>query len=440
MAGSAYDNRSLSPLRREAQTGSYQGVTPPECVTRDSNIVACAWNQNFTNSGNEGNQNANNKENTNNSVRSARRMSPDAADFSIEEVLKAYQDCRQNKRNNLTTLAFEADLISNIAKIWHEINDCAWTPSGHMCFVVESPKIREVWASPFADRVVHHVVYNRLRPRFEPGFIATSFACIPNRGTGGAASWAQKAARRVTRGWSTSAYVGQIDIRNFFPSIDCQRLCDLLLSKVHEKPLAHLVREIIMVDVKRNAHFPGDVTRLAQVPHTKSLWHKPQGIGLPIGNLTSQFGANVYLDFMDHAVVRSNIVKHYGRYVDDIVILDRDFDRVSDAVNLIGEKLKSLNLQLNPDKTQIRRIEQGFDFCGRFVKPFRTYLRRSTVKRAKTSFCKLSDSLHPAETITSYMGTARHCDTHKLRVKWGSMAKTVGLSVDQHFTKARLVS
>jgi len=436
MAGNASDNRSPPPLRRQVRKDSYQGVTSSECVLRDGTV--CAWNQNFTNAGNEGNQNANNKENTNNSVRSARRMSPNTDTFSIEEVLTAYKDCRRNKRNNETTIAFEQNLVTNVARLWRQINDMSWTPEGHMCFVVESPKAREVWASPFADRVIHHVVYNRLRPRFETGFIATSFACIPGRGTGGAASWAVRSARRVTQGWSTNAYVGQVDIRNFFPSIDCQALCELLLTKVHEPRLAHLVREIIMVDVKTNAHFPGNKKLLDAIPKHKSLWHKPYGIGLPIGNLTSQFGANVYLDRMDHNIVRGGIVKHYGRYVDDIVVMDQRLSNVKQAVNDIANHLENMGLNLNQDKTRIGCVSDGFDFCGRFVKPHRTYLRQATVRRGNAAMRELKKSKHPAETVTSYMGTAGHCNTRKLRVKWGLMAQSIGLKIDQNFTKARL--
>jgi len=438
MTGNASDNRSPPPLRRHVPKDSYQGVTPLECVIRGGTVRA--WNQNFTNTGNEGNQNANNKDNTNNSVRPARRMSPGAATFSIDEILVAYKDCRRNKRNNETTIAFEQNLVSNVAKIWHQINAMQWSPSGHMCFVVESPKVREVWASPFADRVVHHVVYNRLRPRFELGFIATSFACIPERGTGGAASWAQRSARRVTQGWSTNAYVGQIDIRNFFPSIDCQALCDLLLSKTHELALAHLVREIIMVDVKTNAHFPGNKKLLDAIPKHKSLWHKEHGIGLPIGNLTSQFGANVYLDKMDQNIVRSNIVRHYGRYVDDIVVLDKNLANVKQAVDLITKNLNDLGLDLNKDKTRIACVSDGFDFCGRFIKPHRTYLRQATVKRGNAAMRGLKQSAHPAQTVTSYMGTAGHCDTMRLRAKWGLIAQKFGLTVNKQFTKVRELS
>lgn len=438
MTRNAYDNRSPSPLRRQAHEGSYQGVTSPECVIRDGTV--CAWSQDFTNAGNEGNQNANNKENTNNSVRSARRMSPDAATFSIEEILTAYVDCRKNKRNNETTLLFEADLVRNIAKIWHEVNDRTWKPSGHMCFVVESPKMREVWASTFADRVVHHLIYNRLRPRFEPDFIATSFACIPGRGTGGAASWAEKAARRVTNGWSKNAYVGQVDISNFFPSIDCQHLCNLLLARVSEPALAHLVKEIIMVDVKKEAHFPGDKAKLAKIPKHKSLWTKPLGIGLPIGNLTSQFGANVYLDAIDQKMVRSNIVGHYGRYVDDIVVMDSNLENVRLAVTNFEKELSGLNLNLNKDKTRIGTVTDGFDFCGRFIKPYRTYLRQATARRGSIAMHNLKDSAHPAATVTSYFGTSRHCKTFKLRSKWADVARQAGLQVNQFFTKAQEIA
>lgn len=433
MPGRVSDNRSPSPLRREVREDSYQGVTSSECVQRDG---SCAWNQNFTNAGNEGNQNANNKENTNNSVRSARRLSLPDTNLTVEEVLVAYQDCRKHKRNNETTIDFELNLPANIMRIYREVTAMTWRPSGHMCFVVKSPKIREVWASPFADRIVHHIIYNRLRPRFEPQFIATSFACIPNRGTSGASDWAMRAARKVTQGWSKKAYVLQADIANFFPSICTQRLCDKLLSKCPEPWLRHLVKEIIMVDVQRNAHFPGDPNLLNLIPPHKSLWHTPPGIGMPIGNLTSQFGANVDMDEIDQDMVRSKHARHYGRYVDDIVMLDQSKGKLEQAKQTLANHLGSLGLSLNMDKTEIRPLEHGFDFCGRFVKPWRTYLRRATVRRGKAAMGLLRRSAHPAETVTSYMALARHCNAYNLRRKWASLASKSGLMTDSEYTKA----
>jgi len=430
---STSDNRSSFPLRREVHKDSYQGVTPPECVQR--NDIGRAWNQNFTNSGNEGNQNANNKDNTNNSVRPARRLSHGAANLTIEEVLQAYEDCRKNKRSNATTLEFEHNFVPNLIHIFRAIEDHTWQPSGHMCFAVRSPKIREVWASPFADRVVHHIIYNRLRPRFEKDFIGTTFACIPGRGTGAAADWAERSARKVTQHWARPAYVLQVDIKNFFPSIDCYSLRDKLITKVTEPWLAHLVNEIIMVNVKDNAHFPGDPQELNLVPREKSLWTKPHGVGLPIGNLTSQFGANVLLDELDQHMVRGDFARHYGRYVDDIVLLDSSKGKLEFALAEIRSKLWQMGHVLNEDKTYLAPVQNGFDFCGRFVLPYRSYMRKITRKRGNASIENLAASSHPAETVTSYLGLARHCNGYRLRAKWTQRAHRYGLFCDPALTK-----
>lgn len=434
MTKRTYDNRSPRPLRREAHCGSYQEVTPPECVNWCGD--GRAWNQNFTYAGYEGNQNANNKDNTNNSLRPVRRLSPISANLTIEEVLTAYEDCRLHKRRNATTIDFECNFFQNVMHIYQSIKDETWQPKGHMCFVVRSPKVREVWASPFDDRVVHHIIYNRIRPRFEPQFIATSFACIPNRGTGAATDWAERAARKVTQHWSKKAFVLQMDIANFFPSIDTKYLCSKLLQKCDEPWLAHLVKEIILVDVKKNAHFPGDKALFDLIPEYKSLWHTPHGYGLPIGNLTSQFGANVLLDELDQMIVRKYPKCHYGRYVDDICILSQDIEELYKIKRDASLKLLQLGHTLNLQKTSIKPMEHGFDFCGRFVKPFRTYLRRATVRRGNAAMNGLKSSIHPAETATSYFALARHCNTYRLRKQWASKIRKAGLATDLRMTKA----
>jgi len=251
-------------------------------------------------------------------------MALPAGDLTIEEVIRAYECCRAQKRSAWTAIEFETNFSRNIMDIYNRVRDCTWKPDGHMCFVVMNPKPREVWASKFADRVVHHLVYNRLRPRFEPHWIATTFACIKDRGTTGASNWAERAARKVTRGWSQKAFVLQLDIRNFFPSINRSHLHDLLMPECNESWVRHLVNEVVNVDVRENAHFPGNSDLLELIPGHKSLWNARPGFGLPIGNLTSQFGANVYLSAMDQRIVRSGVARHYGRYVDDIVLMDAD--------------------------------------------------------------------------------------------------------------------
>lgn len=364
----------------------------------------------------------------------------DSPDLTIEEVLHAYEQCRRTKRNSDGAIEFEITFSRNIMSIYNAVRNQTWKPAGHMCFVVENPKPREVWASNFADRVVHHICYHRLRPRFEPYWIATSFACIQGRGTSAAAEWAKKAARKVTRGWSQPAWLLQVDIKNFFPRIHRQKLHKMLAPRIHEPWLAHLVNEIINVDVTRDAHFPGDPTLLRLIPRHKSLWFAESGRGLPIGNLTSQFGANVYLDPMDQRIVRSGLVKHYGRYVDDIVLMSPDIENLRAAYRIIVRELAALGLELHPDKTRCIPVADGFDFCGRYILPRRTYLRRRTVQRANKAIREIGKSSTKGETLTSYLALARPCNTHNLRKRWAVLASRKGLVTMRNHTKARASS
>jgi len=358
-------------------------------------------------------------------------------DLTIDDVVAAYEQCRRDKRSSESAIEFELNFSRNIMAIYHAVRDQTWKPAGHMCFVVKNPKAREVWASNFADRVVHHICYHRLRPRFEPYWIATTFACIKERGTSAASQWAERAARRVTQGWSQPAWLLQVDIKNFFPRIHRQTLHDMLAPRIYEPWLTHLVNEIINVDVTRDAHFPGDPTLLRLIPKHKSLWHADPGRGLPIGNLTSQFGANVYLDRMDQRIARSGVVKHYGRYVDDLVLMDPDIEKLRVAYRMIVEELAALGLDLHPDKTRCIPVADGFDFCGRYILPHRTYLRRQTAKRGWQAIENMEHNGHKGETLTSYFALARPCNTHNLRKQWAIAASPKGVVTMRNHTKAR---
>jgi hypothetical protein len=168
------------------------------------------------------------------------------------------------------------------------------------------------------------------------------------------------------------------------------------------------------------------------------LWRKPHGVGLPIGNLTSQFGANVLLDELDQHMVRGGFARHYGRYVDDIVLMDVSKEKLKTALDEIRSKLWQLGHVLNEDKTYLGAVNFGFDFCGRFVLPFRSYLRKITRKRGNIGISGLAGNAHPAETVTSYLGLARHCHAYNLRAKWAKIAIKNNLTVDFDLTKAML--
>ena len=358
--------------------------------------------------------------------------------LTVDEIFEAYLNCRRHKRSAETAIEFERNLSSNIMRIHDEVNAQTWKPGGHMCFVVRNPKPREVWASQFADRVVHHVAYNRLRPRFEPYWIATSFACIPGRGTGEGKRWAEQSVRKVTQHWSQKAFVLQMDIANFFPRIIRSELHATLSARCHEPWLKYLIDEIVNVDVTINAHLPGDRSLFRLIPKHKSLWWAEPDRGLPIGNLTSQFGANVRLDSLDQPMVRSGVVAHYGRYVDDIVMMDQVIDRLREAYRMAVKILTQLGHELHPHKTRCKPADAGFDFCGHYHLPYRTYLRRRTAKQGTKAARSIKRNPHPAETMSSYLGMARHCDTYNLRRKWNRSTWS-SLRMTHNLTRARAI-
>ncbi len=160
--------------------------------------------------------------------------SADRGPFSFAELVEAYLDCRRTKRNSNAALAFEMRLERNLRRLYDELADGSYMPGRSKCFVITRPKPREVWAAAFRDRIVHHLLYNRIGPRFERSFIADSCACIKGRGTLYAAERLESKVRSITQNWSRRAFYLKCDLANFFVSIDKRILLDLLLAKISE--------------------------------------------------------------------------------------------------------------------------------------------------------------------------------------------------------------
>ena len=137
-------------------------------------------------------------------------------ELTFEELVNAYFDCRKGKRKSIHAIAFEFELEKNLFDLYEDLISGNYQISRSIAFVVEQPKIREIWAATFRDRVVHHVIYNRLAPRFYPSFIRNSFACIPGRGTLDGSNYLWAGMRSITRNWNQSAYYLQGDVRSFF--------------------------------------------------------------------------------------------------------------------------------------------------------------------------------------------------------------------------------
>ena len=356
--------------------------------------------------------------------------------FTFAELVEAYLNCRRTKRNSPAALAFEADLERNLRELHDELVEGTYQPGRSICFVITRPKPREVWAAEFRDRVVHHLLYNRIGPRFECSFIADTFACIKERGTLRAVERLESKIRSITQNWSRPAYYLKCDLANFFVSINKPILLDLLLARVREPFWRALTETVLMHDPRRDFVYRGDPSLLERVPAHKRLGEQLAHLGLPIGNLSSQFFANVYLDVLDQHAKHQLRARHYVRYVDDFVFLDESPARLNEILADVTAFLPAqLGARINPRKTILQPIDRGIDFVGQVIKPW----RRETRKRTRNEALRRVAETPPGELMqvaNSYFGLMRQATaSHHDRAQLANLLHSLGKAVDRDFTK-----
>jgi len=333
------------------------------------------------------------------------------ADLTFTELVQAYFDCRRTKRNSASALAFEVDLEHNLRELFDELQAGAYTPGRSVCFVITHPRPREVWAAEFRDRVVHHLLHNRIAPGFYARFIADSCACIPGRGTLYAAQRLESKVRSITQNWARPAHYLKCDLANFFVSIDKRILAALLDRHVHDAWWRVLTHTVLFHDPRENFELRGDASRLSLVPRHKRLAEQPPHLGLPIGNLSSQFFANVYLNELDQFTKHQLRARHYIRYVDDFVLLHESTEWLGQARQQIEPFLAdNLGARLNPTKTILQPLSRGVDFVGQVIKPWRRTVRRKTL-RVALDRVQRTEADELLECANSYFGLLRQA-TH----------------------------
>ncbi len=358
------------------------------------------------------------------------------ADFSFSELIQAHEDCRRHKRNKDSTLAFEINLERNLWQLYEDLRDGTYRPGRSICFVITRPKPREVWAALFRDRIVQHLLYNRIAPRFHARFIADSCACIPGRGTLYGATRLEAKIRSLTQNWSRPAHYLKLDLANFFVSIDKRRLRDCLARRIHEPWWLSLADLILFHDPREGAIVQATPALLAKIPPHKSLFNQPPHRGLPIGNLMSQFCANVLLDSLDQFIKREIGARHYVRYVDDMVLLHEDPRWLNAAHHAIAEWLPAqLGLQLNESKSILQPVDRGVDFVGQVIRPWRRTVRRRTFKAALKRAAHLpADGLFA--TANSYFGLLRQAShSHADRAALANVVRRRGYCIAGDITK-----
>ena len=323
--------------------------------------------------------------------------------YPFSELVQAYYDCRRSKRNSASALTFEMDLERNLMELHDDLIAGTYRPGRSICFVVTRPKAREVWAASFRDRVVHHLLYNRVAPRFYASFIVDSCACIPGRGTLYAAKRLESKIRSASQNWSKPIFYLKCDLANFFVAIDKQVLRQQLAKKITESWWLALAEQILMHDPREDYEVRSPAHLFNRVPQHKRLTAQPAHLGLPIGNLSSQFFANVYLDALDQFAKHQLGAKHYVRYVDDFVFLHESPQQLNEWREQVEAFLPSLGARLNPSKTILQPVDRGVDFVGHVIKPWRrTTRKRSLAQALRRTATAPEEELR--ETANSYFG------------------------------------
>lgn len=361
--------------------------------------------------------------------RERKRVNSHSNVFSFQNLLKAYYKCRKNKRNTANAAKFELRFEKELLKLEYELKNHFYHPGRSICFVVKKPKLREVFAADFRDRVVHHLLVGYLEPFWERKFIHHSYSCRKNKGAQLAIKDLKRFSRKITENFTKPAYYLQADVSAFFMSLKKDILFRIISKHLKNKEFLWLAKQIIFHDPTKNFYKKGDKTLFNLIPNHKSLFKVPSGQGLPIGNLTSQFFANVYLNSLDQFAKHGLKIKYYLRYVDDLLILHRDPKQLTAWRRQIEEFLeKELRLKLHSQKTVLQPIKRGINFVGFIVKPRYSLMRRKIVINLKEKLYKFNCAPIPTDyeifkqelkkilaTINSYYGQFKHANTFNLR-------------------------
>jgi RNA-directed DNA polymerase len=287
--------------------------------------------------------------------------------YSFENLLSAFRKAAKGKRKNSTVATFELRMESNILELQEQLRTRTYFPGDYRAFTIYDPKERLISAAPFRDRVVHHALCNIIEPLFERGFIYDSYANRKGKGT-------HEAIRRYQDYAKQYRYVLKCDIRKFFPSIDHEVLKQELRRKIGCTDTCWLIDLILdnsNIQEEHVVYFPGDDLF---TPHIRRR-------GLPIGNLTSQFWANVYMNRFDHWVKEALRAPGYIRYVDDFVLFSNDKEELHQWKEAIQYRLQELRLVLHPFKSEIHPTVSGVPFLGFRVFPHHRVVRKDSVRR-----------------------------------------------------------
>lgn len=312
--------------------------------------------------------------------------------ISLENLLGAWKEFVRGKKNRKDVQEFGRDLMSNVISLHNDLRDKKYTHGAYESFNISDPKPREIHKASVRDRLLHHALYRQLYPFFDRTFIADSYSCRVGKGTHKAMERFKKFSYKVSKNNTRTTWVLKCDIRKFFASIDQEILLGILFSYISDTDILWLLARII-----------------------RSFNSSREGVGLPLGNLTSQLLVNIYMNEFDQFVKRVLKQKYYIRYADDFVILSEDKNELLEMIPKITDFLEEhLKLCLHPDKLFVKTLASGVDFLG-WVHFYDHRVIRTATKRRMLNNIRIKNG--KIETVQSYLGLLGHGNAWKLKNK-----------------------
>jgi retron-type reverse transcriptase len=305
--------------------------------------------------------------------------------IAIENLLEAWSEFIKDKRNKQDVQDFQLYLLDNLYNLHNDLKNRQYQHGGYHSFNISDPKPRSIHKATVYDRLLHHAIHRKLYSFFDKTFISDSFSCRTGKGTHKALERFTEYGYKLSRNNFDTCWILKCDIRKFFANINHKILMDILAEHIKDENILWLLQKII------------------------SSFEIRPGVGLPLGNLTSQLFVNVYMNEFDQFVKHKIKAKHYIRYADDFVFFSKDKQWLEEILPLIRNFLSGkLKLELHPDKLFLKTLSSGVDFLGWVHFPTHQVLRTTTKRRMLKNF---KNNLSP-ETLNSYLGLLRHGDTY----------------------------
>lgn len=348
-----------------------------------------------------------------------------------EKLFIAYYDARRNKRNKLSQLSFERNYESNLLRLYEDIRDRQYELQPSICFIVNDPVKREVFAANFRDRVVHHLIYNDIWRIFDRQFIFDSYSCRPGKGTLFGVHRLEHFIRSCTNNYNrVDGFILKLDIQGYFMSIDRALLYEKVMKGLKTPGnqnvldlnlMEFLISKVIFNDPTQGCRIRGRKSDWRGLPPSKSLFYAMPGKGLPIGNLTSQLFSNIYLNELDQFVKRELKIRFYGRYVDDFFLIHPDKNYLIQCRGWIKQFLtEKLFLTLHPRKIYLQHYSKGVKFLGVMIKPYRSYVDRRIVHQFRQKMsCSYQNCFDDESSVQSYLGLFEHHNSFLLLKRMG---------------------